>query len=163
MYFLKMLLLVMLCSCASNTVTDKYPNVDRELMKYVMRFDYHYYKIEQKFIANDIVVKLEVIKHSEKAGGVYHRILNTTTISLKHWSHWTESEREEVVFHELGHHVLRLKHAEKTFFKDGCPHSIMYYRGINPKCYKKRRRYYILELFKRGRDDSKRFDRLRLN
>ena len=156
------ILLVLLCGCAThnNTIRNKYPNVDPELKKYVMRFDYFYYKHRKKFVTNDIKVYLRVIKESEQAGGMYHRILNETTISLRHWPYWTEMEREEVIFHELGHHVLNLNHdwSSNQFFKDKCPRTIMYYKGINTKCYQKRRKYYIHELFKRGKSKHERFN-----
>jgi hypothetical protein len=40
-------ILMLLAGCASNTPltgVEKYPNVDKELKIYVMRFDYFYYK-----------------------------------------------------------------------------------------------------------------------
>jgi len=159
MHFL-IIVLILLCGCASNTTHNKFSNVDKELKTYVMRFDYFYYKHTGRFVINDITVKLKVIEESEQAGGMYHRIMNETTISLRHWPYWDDMEREEVIFHELGHHVLRLNHdwSKNPLFKDGCPHSIMYYKGINSMCYQKRREYYIQELFKRGEGKYERFD-----
>jgi len=165
MRFLILFLLLVGCSTTPTINTKRYPNVDKTLKIYVMRFDYLYYKHCNKHVSNNIDVKLALIKESEQAGGVYYRIQNKTIISLRHWPYWLEEEKEEVVFHELGHHVLRLNHdwSAKPKFKDGCPKSIMYYKGIDPRCYKKRRRYYIQELFKRGDDADKRFNRLRSN
>ena len=159
-----LILLLLLSSCASNnTTTNKFPNVDKELKIYVMRFDYLYYKYTGKSVKNNIDVKLKLIKESEQAGGVYYRIHNKTVISLRHWPYWVEEEREEVIFHELGHHVLRLQHdwRQNPKFKDGCAKSIMHHKAISPWCYRKRRSYYIKELFKRGKGKYERFNGLR--
>lgn len=63
-----------------------------------------------------------------------------------YWQDATDMEREQLVFHELGHCILkRMKHKNDEY--KGIPLSIMGEYAMEPDVYVKYRNEYILELF----------------
>lgn len=68
-------------------------------------------------------------------------------IQSSFWVDATDLEREEIVFHELGHCVLSLQHDE-TMESYG-PITIMYPYTLGESIYKPKREHYIKELFTR--------------
>jgi len=146
------------CATSGNKKTDsdskiidrEYPRVDYHLIQEVRRFGVLYKHYCKEEMDRTIDVRLENIEGYPNAAGVYHRIQDYTIISLKHWRRFTPMMREEVVFHELGHHVLNLGHDWSTDnIKEGCPKSIMYNKGAG-NCYHMKSSYFIKELFKRA-------------
>lgn len=98
--------------------------------------------------------------------------LKEIIIDRRWWNKWSRSDeqREEVLFHEIGHCLLRRGHTDssevtdlfswlenifiklgltekKGFLVDGCPASIMHPYTIDTFCYRKHRDFYIDELF----------------
>ena len=69
-------------------------------------------------------------------------------INLAVWDNMGEEARELLIFHELGHAVLKRNHLDKIM--EGCCVSIMDFAApINClKCYKEKRTDYLDELFK---------------
>lgn len=67
-------------------------------------------------------------------------------VDANYWSKATDSQKEETIFHELGHCAMGLGHnAEKN--SDGCPVSIMYpYALGNSPCYLSDKPWYYQEL-----------------
>lgn len=66
-------------------------------------------------------------------------------VSPSYWSAATDDQKEYLIFHELGHCVLRAKHIDK--FVDGCPISIMSKFAFgDTNCYRTRKQYYFNEL-----------------
>lgn len=70
----------------------------------------------------------------------------TVTIDPIYWANASESQRQQLIYHELGHCALNLKHIG-TFKTDQCPTSIMYpYTFGDSYCYSNERNYYYQEL-----------------
>lgn len=71
----------------------------------------------------------------------------TITIKASAWALLTEPEREELIFHELGHCVLGRVH-NSTMDGSGDPVSLMNPYPIGPVTYSSHRADYLVELFK---------------
>ena len=142
-------MLIFLIGCATKPtikLKDRFPLVDDRVQKYIEQFDMYYRNIRSSALDNSLDVRYGIIKESKKAGGVYFRVRNFTKISSVHFNKIGTVLRQHIVFHELGHHVLR-RHHDNRILKDGCPRSIMHSKIKNRKCYIKHHRYYIKELF----------------
>ena len=74
-------------------------------------------------------------------------------ISKTYFMEVEDAQREELMFHELGHCVLDRGHTS-TEYPDGCPTSIMDPYMINEWCYDKWRSEYLEELFSGGENDD---------
>lgn len=67
-------------------------------------------------------------------------------INKYYWARSTDDERENTVFHELGHCAMGLSHIN-TLDKYGCPTSIMYYAEFpHQYCFELFRQNYYDEL-----------------
>lgn len=77
---------------------------------------------------------------------IYSDGIRTIQIDSSFWASADESERTQIVFHEIGHCALNLQHIVSEL-PSGCPTSIMYpYTfGDNP-CYASNLTYYFNEL-----------------
>lgn len=65
------------------------------------------------------------------------------------WANIDDDEREQLIFHELGHCSLMMQHimTTTTLNNDVCPTSIMYaYVFGNTQCYTNNKAYYYAEL-----------------
>lgn len=141
---MKWLILLTLISCASLN-RDRFVNVDDGLKYYVALFDKEYQKRTKKSIDNSIFVNFDRQKHG-KSLGYYDLILDKTFINRTEWDNLSHSFRELLLFHELGHSVLKRIHRNNDFLEDGCPDSIMFW-ALNEDCYKKHKNRYLDELF----------------
>lgn len=174
----KLLLLLMLIStsaCAGSVevrLLKNYDGIDAELKPYVQEFIY---------ASEGTVTKRDFrgfsIGFRDYDGGnivgTCHPAAFEVDISRTWWkSEWhTQDERIELVFHELGHCILRRGHTkkptrqdfagwlerfgfavgmfkEKVKLPDGCPSSFMHPYTISDTCVGKHFSYYINELFK---------------
>ena len=70
----------------------------------------------------------------------------TITINEDSWNRMDDSEREPLIFHELGHCVLHRRH-QNGQMKDGVPTSLMNSYSITEFTYSTYREYYLHELF----------------
>jgi len=68
----------------------------------------------------------------------------TITVNASIWSRLPNSQREQLLFHELGHCVLGRQHRTDTI--NGVPNSIMYPSLVTEFDYQNNRNYYIHEL-----------------
>lgn len=66
-------------------------------------------------------------------------------IDTHYWSQMVDSEREELIFHELGHCVFNRDHVA-TILSDGCPKSIMFPQVFGDVCFGLHFNAYIQEL-----------------
>lgn len=117
--------------------------VDEALMEYIVRFE------------SDIGVSAEGIsvvfgELEEDMVGVCQSWSNGTkkvTIDKEYWDMETETQREELMFHELGHCAMNLGHDEGVMRagRITCPNSIMYPYTFE-YCYAAHRDYYVSEL-----------------
>lgn len=80
--------------------------------------------------------------------GQYH-----IEIDSNKYNKLTALEQRLIIWHELGHCVLNLRHTTEKF-RNGCPKSLMYpalfNKGHIKYCYKKRRKYYHRDIKIRG-------------
>ena|SRR5438105_1597512 len=89
---------------------------------------------------------LEELPHD--AAGICHMATKTVVILEPYWNSINDSEKETLIFHELGHCVLGRQHENNAL--GGYPHSIMYFAntiGEDQIYYKAHRQEYINELF----------------
>lgn len=71
---------------------------------------------------------------------------NKITIDSAYWAKASNNQKQQLVYHELGHCALGLGHVT-TFKADRCPDSIMYpYAFGDSYCYSNERNYYFQEL-----------------
>ena len=75
----------------------------------------------------------------------------TITINESKWSTLEDSEREELLFHEMGHCVLKRKHRSEVM-DGGIPESLMNPYAINRFTYSAHQNYYLDELFAHSDD-----------
>ena len=77
---------------------------------------------------------------------IYSDGTRTIQIDSGFWARADESERIQLIFHELGHCALNLQHIV-TELPSGCPTSIMYpYTFGDNACYTSNLTYYFQEL-----------------
>ena len=150
MKVIMILVLLILISC-SNTPSKRYgtrhKRIDDRAVKYVKKFEQYY----KRKIPSHIIIKFRDLPNN--AGGLCNTIKDIITIDTPIWNKKDVYEREEVVFHELGHCVLSLDHDYNIKEGTTCPISIMYFKGATVKgCYRKHRSYYIKELFFRAKN-----------
>lgn len=71
-------------------------------------------------------------------------------LNEEHWNRSNDLEREELVFHELGHCLLGRPHREGdiTFQSTKMPRSIMKCCDLVGKDYPEYHEYYLMELFR---------------
>lgn len=121
--------------------------VDAELQEYVSRF-------EQigRFQIGDLEAQFGEIKEENVVGLCETDDDAQTppkiTISKEYWEGIIDVQREELLFHELGHCILNREH-RNDLGADGCPMSIMYWETISVQCLDRYIDYYREELFGR--------------
>lgn len=136
--------LLLLSSCGPQTVFYK---KDPRLDKYVNSFN-TYYNVE--YVGSYYIEK--DWSDGSKDIGICRRLHsnshhNVIVIKESYWNTATEASREQLMFHELGHCVLRLSHND-NMWTDGCPSSIMNTVHLSDACYNKYRWYYLEDLKK---------------
>lgn len=91
-------------------------------------FDTYIDNFEQRF---SVTVRVPVVfkeLDSSKAGVCYvwsdgYREIN---INSEHWASFSEEQREQLLYHELGHCVFDLNHDDSRLdYRQSCPNSIM--------------------------------------
>ena len=136
---LLILVFIFITSCSS---IDN--NIDPNLMGTYNKFN-NYYLLYTKYKSpTNIHIQFVDIEDTNVAG-YYNTIDDTTYIDRITWFSTSIFYREALLFHEMGHHILRRKHNTELLY-DGCPESLMY-PHINEPCYRKHKQYYIEELF----------------
>lgn len=118
--------------------------VDPDLAPYVTRFEQLWgYKVT--FAVEQAVI-------DPKYGGICYDMATATpvvAINSIYWYTLTDDEKEELMFHELGHCALKRQHRE-DLNSDGSPVSVMYHQMFgNLVQYHSNRNAYIKELFGR--------------
>jgi ATP-dependent Zn protease len=84
----------------------------------------------------------------------YNNTKSSIVINTYSWSSLSEVEKEIVIYHELGHCVLGLKHDNTKVDHDwvlSSPLSIMYPYVLEQDWYLKNKKEYLDELFSRNR------------
>jgi hypothetical protein len=75
----------------------------------------------------------------------------TITVDPQAWADSTEAEREELIFHEMGHCVLRRKH-DTALDLEGKPKSLMHPLKIGTDTYLSQQTVYLDELFSQSQE-----------
>ncbi len=145
------------------TGPKSYPGVDEALWPYFERFEIEAaaQNIEIDLIQTETTGIIEDLEEENVAGlcsystdRQNHIIENHITIDLAFWNRFNDNIREMIVFHELGHCVLRRDHREGQL-QDGRCISIM--RSGSEFCRDaytpSTKAYYISELFHPERVD----------
>lgn len=95
----------------------------------------------------------------KSASGICDRIQNKAILNVLRWDEFSYIYKEFLVFHELGHCMLKRGHPDHQrgyfvpkFLRSGmCPASIMEsgttMRKMTDECYLRYNKYYIMELF----------------
>lgn len=135
------------CSCASLFSTRKYTyeHVDVRAMPYIKSFEREAgFKIP--FVRVAFVSSFGKKHEKKKTIGLCDKVAQQIYLPGYKWDDMDEYQREELVFHEIGHCVLGKKHDKRKIKDSDCPYSIMHPKVIPTKCYKKYRRHYINQL-----------------
>jgi len=134
MKIINVLPLIFIASCAKTQVT-----VDPEFKPYLEKFT-----TDVGGDTSDVSVVFEELSGDTVGLCITDGDDKHIKIHPKHWAKVSHEEREELIYHELGHCVLGLGH--KNDMLDYCPKSIMYPMTLSRDCYSNNRDYYYLEL-----------------
>lgn len=172
--------LLILTSCASSNVRLKkrYKDIDSRFEPYIAEFIHESDgKITRKDFKN-FTMGIRTYPNGESVVGTCHYGVNEVDISDRYWRSSTSmSQRLELIFHELGHCILKRGHTEtkhngtflawleRVAFKlgiftkkkglpDGCPASFMHPYVLGERCINKHFDYYMDELFERLKDKN---------
>jgi hypothetical protein len=127
--------------------------IDPAAAQYVARFEESAASYGRAVTVTDLVVEFGEVEavpgESGGARGVCSAATGQTpvvTLSREAWDRSSDAEREELVFHELGHCLLGLTH-EAGINSDGIPTSVMNPTEIGGAIYKQYREFYLRGLF----------------
>ncbi len=136
---LQILILVTISIIFSTPTSHREPVFD----PYIERFE-SYYNSPVKSTINFGT------KFEGKVIGVCYYPFRKIEINKLYWDKASDTEKEMLIFHELGHCELHRDH-NKSFILDNnnneIPESLMYPKMFNPNIYLNYRDYYIMELF----------------
>lgn len=172
--FTTFLMMLSLTACAGMDfrLTKKYKGIDPEFETYITEFIYlSKGKVSDNHFKG-FTMGFRTYPKDSTTVGTCHYSVNEVDISKEWWKDWNRSysERIELIFHELGHCILKRGHSNKPggvdfwrwlerlgfdlgIFKniiglfDGCPGSFMHPETISELCINKHFYYYIQELF----------------
>jgi len=173
-YFLLFFLLLSQTSCANIKFKKKHKGINPIFKPYIQEFVYASMgKVKQKDLKG-LTMGFHKYPKNSNTVGTCHPMGYFTEIDInKKWwdNHESSTERQELIFHELGHCILKRGHTEepinssgffawweRLFFKlgifkkknrlpDGCPSSYMHPYTLSPDCIMKHYLYYLDELF----------------
>jgi hypothetical protein len=164
-----MSLIIGCCSTTPNSADDMEAN--KELSKYLKSF-----KEDMGSRVKPSDMKRTGIRFGELEGSTmglcaYIPIWRHSVVTIDEdgWANYTEAQRMNLVYHELGHCVCGLGHSwefggypeadddgisassnEKSgYFEDGCPASLMYPYVMGEECSKKHWAEYVKDLYNR--------------
>lgn len=148
-----LLVCFLLVGCGLPKLSDVIDNGDKPYK--VRKTDPSFYEYIERFERDfNLTVKVPVVFKAleDKYAGVclkwqdgYREInINTT-----YWNQYTEYQKEQLIYHELGHCVVDLKHDDDVL--NGCPKSIMRSFMFSTfeidRCYDPFRTDYIVEMY----------------
>lgn len=150
---------VLLASCTTVNVNRVYKSsdmFDHELEPYVKAFIQEARRYGRYISSEDITARI-VVDPGGKPGDVgvcyfHENVPNEILIKRSTWDELAPETKESLMFHELGHCLLYREHCN-NLTRTGKAHSVMYYSLDYPTVedWRKHRKYYIRELFKKSR------------
>lgn len=171
---LTILLLFIQTSCSSVEIrmVKKHKGIDPSFKPYIEEFKYlSRGKVKDKDFEGLSIGFRDYAKNVNTVGTCHYTVFEID-INKKWWNSYYRSfeEKYELIFHELGHCVLKRGHTEipshngflawlerigfrlglfsqKGYLKDGCPASIMHPYTLSQTCMNRHYYYYINELF----------------
>jgi hypothetical protein len=127
--------------------------VEAEFVPFVEKFQAEAAANGRPLQITDLVVKFGDMQSSSETGAceINGDETPTITVSQAAWNRRSDAEREELMFHELGHCALKRQHNSQRM-QDGRPASIMNPYALGRYTYEAHREEYIAELFSHGGD-----------
>lgn len=127
---------------------DYQVSIEPQYQTYVDRFLSDAHSMNRNIKIYDLIIKTTESLRGEIVGQC-QKGFNTTpviVISKKYWIDLSEFEREELLYHEMGHCVLMRRHRDDTD-EMGIPKSLMYPYMLPEYVYRYYRNEYVSELF----------------
>jgi hypothetical protein len=120
---------------------------------YVQKFEQESEVVGAPVKVTDLKVQFGEMKDERENGvcEVFEDETPTITINKEAWDTMTDADREALMFHELGHCVLRRNHVTEVS-ADGTPVSLMNPYRIQTEIFVENQDYYIHELFDHQQD-----------
>ena len=172
---LVLLLLLPQSGCSSSLevrLLKDHNGIDKELTSYVQEFIHASNGKVKKDKFNNFSMGFRDYQSDSAVVGTCHYVAYEVDISRRWWKNTTsQSEKIELVFHELGHCILLRGHTQKPtsddfmgwlerlgfdfglfekkgLLSDGCPASFMHPYTLGEECIDRHFNYYTNELFK---------------
>lgn len=119
-----------------------------EFAEYVTRFEARSASVGQAVTVTDLRIKFGNTDGSNELGvcEIGEDVTPTITIEIDTWDLLDDAEKESLLFHEMGHCVLRRRHKTEVT-RVGIPASLMNPYIIDGYTYTENNSYYSRELF----------------
>ena len=148
---LAMLSVVASTGCGSAPASSATPQIDPAFSDYVNRFEQASAQAGRPTQVSNVSMAFGQVASEGEADGRGQCVIvtgqtPTVTISPDAWNSSTDAEREQLVFHELGHCVFGLVHVA-GITDQGIPQSIMDPSEISGAIYTQYHAYYMTTLF----------------
>jgi hypothetical protein len=140
-------------SCAKEKEKTDLYQIDSEFSSFVQTFEATSVTQGADVSINDLVLEFGSTPTMNETGvcEITEGETPRVTINERIWTNLNTMDRQEVIFHELGHCVLRRKHQDGTVTVGGywgtIPSSIMYPYRIPGSIYEPNQEFYDEELF----------------
>ena len=144
---------LVLQSCAAKKDKQNLVQIDSDFSAFVTNFEAASKNMGRSGRISDLVVEFGSTPSMNETGvcEITEGETPRVTINERIWTNLSVMDRQEVIFHELGHCVLRRQHQEGTVTVGGywgtIPSSIMYPYRIPGSIYEPNQEYYDGELF----------------
>lgn len=142
-------IILFLLSCQTFQIAQKVSYETEELRKYAELFEKYSRIIEPD---NPTEITSLTIRFADLASpriglcSLWVGLPPVIEIDRTYWAKASDTEKEVIMLHELGHCVLRRDHID-TLNANGEPISIMYPNSSVFRIYLESKRYYLFELF----------------
>jgi hypothetical protein len=123
-----------------------------EFAPYVADFEKTGAKVGVSVKVEDLIIKFGDLPNPRERGAceIVGDKTPTITVSKAKWAKLDEYERQQLLFHEMGHCVLMQEHRNCIDKVEGVAKSMMNAYAIDSYTYAEREKYYLTELFTRA-------------
>lgn len=136
------ILLFASCSSLREDYNQINKDVDKEIIPHVKEFQKEFREVVRMPVRFGLNEDRLAGICSIRGDGFREIVINKNL-----WRKITHEQREELIFHELGHCQFNLRHIEGQYHLTGCPISIMAPATFSDHqataCYKRHRPYYL--------------------